>query len=116
MQNQSVDIKKFKLDLPSITIIGRTNVGKSSLFNRIVQSRVSIVQSEKGTTRDRVSAKAQWGAKNFNMIDTGGYTWSSEADFGKEINQEIKKGIEAADILLFVCDGAGGLHPQDELI
>ena len=116
MPNQTDQVVKLKHNLQTVAIVGRPNVGKSSLFNRLIKSRMSIVQSEKGTTRDRVLSQVTWKRKTFCLMDTGGYTWSRDADLGKEINQEIQKAIKAADLIFFVCDGIEGLHPQDELI
>ncbi len=116
MSGQLHKVTKLKSDLPGVAIVGRVNVGKSSLFNRFVKSRLAIVQDEKGTTRDRVYTKTSWDGKAFNLIDTGGYSWQKDAPFLDLIQQEIEKAILTADLLLFVCDGQTGIHPQDEII
>ena len=116
MSTPSAQVVKLKHGFQTVAIVGRVNVGKSSLFNRLVKSRMAIVQSEKGTTRDRVISKVAWKRKTFSLVDTGGYTWAKDAPFGDLINQEIGKAVSQADLIFFVCDGQAGLHPQDELI
>ncbi len=106
---------KSSSGLPSIAIVGRTNVGKSSLFNRLVGRRESIVQSERGTTRDRVKTVIYLAKTKLELIDTGGFSFSKEGEFVHEINREVEKALEDANLILFVCDGKAGIHAQDEL-
>lgn len=104
---------KIKNGLPMITIVGCPNVGKSSLFNRIVKSRTAIVYQEVGTTRDRISQESEFKNKTFILTDTGGYLPQERDKLLKMVKEQIKKAISDSDILLFVCDGQAGLSPQD---
>ncbi|MCX5716166.1 MAG: ribosome biogenesis GTPase Der, partial [Candidatus Omnitrophica bacterium] len=99
--------------LPLVAIVGRPNVGKSSLFNRILNKRKAIVYQEAGTTRDRVSQEVEFEGKEFILTDTGGFLSEDVDKLWKSVKLQIKKAIEECDILLFVCDGKAGLLPQD---
>lgn len=113
---QSTDTPDETLpNLANVAIVGRANVGKSSLFNRFVGKRVSIVRPEPGTTIDRVSHIVKWEKTLIKFYDTGGFTFSKDRAFADEINREIFKALGQADLILFVCDGQTGIHPQDEL-
>jgi len=103
----------IKNPLPKVTIVGRPNVGKSSLFNRIAQIRKAIVYKEVGTTRDRIIQEVIFENKKFILTDTGGFTFEDKEQMFKLIKEQIKKAIEESDILLFVCDGQEGLTAQD---
>lgn len=98
-----------------IAIVGRPNVGKSSLFNRLVGSRLSITDDEAGVTRDRLYAKAQWLTKNFRVIDTGGID-IGDAPFLKQIKAQAHLAMDEADIIIFVVDGQTGLVDSDYYI
>ena len=75
-----------------VAIVGRPNVGKSTLFNRLTESRQAIVNEEAGTTRDRQYGKVEWGGREFSLIDTGGWVLNSEDVFEEEINKQVKIG------------------------
>ena len=96
-----------------VAIVGRPNVGKSTLFNRLTQSRQAIVNEQAGTTRDRQYGKVQWQDKEFSLIDTGGWVVNSEDVFEEEINKQVKVAIEEADVILFVVDVVNGLTDLD---
>ena len=87
-----------------VAIVGRPNVGKSTLFNRLIGRREAIVNEESGVTRDRNYGKAFWGDKEFSVIDTGGYVSNSDDIFEEEINKQVVLAMEEADIVLFVVD------------
>lgn len=96
-----------------VAIVGRPNVGKSTLFNRLTQSRQAIVNEEAGTTRDRQYGKVQWLTKEFSLVDTGGWVVNSEDIFEEEINKQVKIAIDEADVILFVVDVLNGLTDLD---
>ena len=99
--------------LTKIAIVGRPNVGKSSLFNSIVGTRRAIVEPRSGTTRDRLYADIKWKDKEFTLIDTGGFEAKRHDDMTELILKQLHAGIEEADIIFFVTDGAVGITPQD---
>jgi len=96
-----------------VAIVGRPNVGKSTLFNRILGKRVAIVHPISGVTRDRNYGESEWIGKKFFLIDTGGFVPHSEEEFNKQIRSQVRVAIEEADKVLFVVDGLNGLHPVD---
>ena len=102
---------------PVIAIVGRPNVGKSALFNRLVGRRIAIVHDQPGVTRDRVSARAAWGERRFEMVDTGGLTsFGRQADadtLTAEARKQVAVAIEDAAVILFVVDITAGLTPLD---
>ena len=99
-----------------IAIVGRPNVGKSTLFNRITRSRQALVDDLPGVTRDRNYASATWDEKSFTVVDTGGFISKDEALFDQATREQIFHALEEADILLFVGDGKTGLHPEDSAL
>jgi len=99
-----------------VAIVGRPNVGKSTLFNRLTQTRQAIVNEEAGTTRDRQYGKAEWDGKEFSIIDTGGWVLNSDDIFEEEINKQVQIAIEEADIILFLADIIHGITGLDEQI
>jgi GTP-binding protein len=99
-----------------VAIVGRPNVGKSTLFNRLTQTRQAIVNEEAGTTRDRQYGKVKWIGTEFSVLDTGGWVLNSEDVFEEEINKQIQIAIEEADLLLFVVDVVIGITDLDERI
>ncbi len=101
---------------PIIAIVGRPNVGKSTLFNRILGGRKAIVWNEPGVTRDRNYADAEWDGKAFILIDTGGFEPISKDRIFLQMREQCELAIEEADIILFVMDGKEGLMPSDREI
>ncbi len=99
-----------------IAIVGRPNVGKSTLFNRITRSRQALVDDLPGVTRDRNYASATWDEKSFTVVDTGGFISKDAALFDRATREQIFHALEEADILLFVGDGKTGLHPEDSAL
>ena len=99
-----------------VAIVGRPNVGKSTLFNRIIEERHAIVEGEPGVTRDRLYARAEWGGKHFDIVDTGGIVPQSDDVFEKAIREQAMLAIEEADVILFAVDGRDGITPVDETI
>ncbi|MCF8236387.1 MAG: ribosome biogenesis GTPase Der [Bacteroidales bacterium] len=97
-----------------LAIVGRPNVGKSTLFNRLTESRDAIVEPTSGVTRDRHYGKCNWNGIEFSLIDTGGYVEGSDDVFETEIRKQVEIAIEEADALLFVVDVKEGLNPMDE--
>ena len=89
-------------------------MGKSTFFNRLVQSRQAIVEETSGVTRDRHYGHSDWNGKNFTVIDTGGYVVGSDDIFETEISKQVNLAIDEADVIIFVVDGQQGLHPLDE--
>lgn len=96
-----------------VAIVGRPNVGKSTLFNRLTESRQAIVDETSGTTRDRQYGKVEWGKQEFSLVDTGGWVVNSEDVFESEINKQVKIAIEEADVILFLVDVMNGLTDLD---
>lgn len=96
-----------------VAIVGRPNVGKSTLFNRLVQRRDAIVDSVSGVTRDRHYGKSDWNGKEFSVIDTGGYAIGSDDIFEEEIRKQVELALEEADLIVFVVDVEQGITPMD---
>ena len=99
-----------------IAIVGRPNVGKSTLFNRLIQRREAIVDSVSGVTRDRHYGKGDWNGKEFSVIDTGGYVVGSDDVFESEIDHQVELAIDEADVILFVVDVDSGITSMDSEI
>ncbi len=99
--------------LPTLVIVGRPNVGKSTLFNRITKSRRSIVGDEPGITRDRIKLEAEWRDGRFLVTDTGGMTFGLEGEFPGLINDNVRTAVETADHVIFVVDGRSELTADD---
>lgn len=97
-----------------VAIVGRPNVGKSTLFNRLTQTRTAIVDGTAGTTRDRQYGKVDWCGKEFSIVDTGGWVVNSEDIFESEINKQVHLAIEEADVVLFVVDAMNGVTDLDD--
>ena len=98
---------------PLVAIVGRPNVGKSTLFNRIVGKRISIVNDEPGVTRDRIFYRANWQDDNFVLVDTGGLDFENQDEISVNIVKQAKIAIEMADVIVFVVDGRQGLTSSD---
>ena len=96
-----------------IAIVGRPNVGKSTLFNRLIQRREAIVDSVSGVTRDRHYGKGDWNGKEFSVIDTGGYVVGSDDVFESEIDHQVELAIDEADVILFMVDVDSGITSMD---
>ncbi|HET9137430.1 MAG TPA: ribosome biogenesis GTPase Der [Candidatus Kapabacteria bacterium] len=101
------------MSLPLVAIVGRPNVGKSSLFNRLVGQRMAITESVSGVTRDRIYAQADWAGRDFLLIDTGGIVPASEEIFERSIRRQAEIAISEASVILFVVDVTAGVHPLD---
>src|SRR5574342_344499 len=99
--------------LPVVAIVGRPNVGKSTLFNRLVGERKAIVHNLPGVTRDRNYAAADWYGKKFLLIDTGGLDAQAKEGLESRIQEQSRNAIAEADVILFLFDGKGGLNPID---
>ena len=97
-----------------VAIVGRPNVGKSTLFNRLVKTRQAIVEETSGVTRDRHYGHSDWCGKTFTIIDTGGYVVGSDDIFEEEIRKQVDLAIDEADVIIFVVDGQEGIHVLDE--
>ena len=97
-----------------VAIVGRPNVGKSTLFNRLTKTRRAIVSDEAGTTRDRQYGKCDWNGKEFSVVDTGGWVVKSDDIFEEEIRKQVIVATEEADLLLFLVDTQNGLTDWDE--
>lgn len=96
-----------------VAIVGRPNVGKSTLFNRLTQSRQAIVTDIEGTTRDRLYGKVNWNGEEFSLVDTGGWVVNSDDVMEDEINKQVRIAIEEADVILFVVDVMNGVTDLD---
>ena len=99
-----------------VAIVGRPNVGKSTLFNRITESRKAIVDEQSGVTRDRHHGHANWSGREFTIIDTGGYISGSEDVFEGEIRKQVEISIQEANIILFVVDVTAGITDLDDVV
>ncbi|PJB13949.1 MAG: ribosome biogenesis GTPase Der [Flavobacteriales bacterium CG_4_9_14_3_um_filter_32_8] len=99
-----------------VAVVGRPNVGKSTLFNRLTESRSAIVDEASGVTRDRHYGKVDWNGKNFTLIDTGGYVKGSKDIFEAEIRKQVVIAIEECDLILFVVDVTSGITDLDQTV
>ncbi len=97
-------------------IVGRPNVGKSTLFNRLTETRTAIVNEESGVTRDRIYGKCVWNGLDFSVVDTGGYAVGSDDIFEEEIRKQVIIAIEEADVILFMLDVTTGITDYDEMV
>ena len=100
-------------DIPVVALVGRPNVGKSALFNRLIGDDTAIVSDEAGTTRDRHFALAQWNGRDFWLVDTGGLIEDSDLPMDVAIRRQVKEAIAEADLMLLTVDAKAGLHPSD---
>lgn len=104
------------MNIPVVAIVGRPNVGKSALFNRIVGDYSAIVSEEAGTTRDRHFARADWNGRQFWLVDTGGLTDDPHVPMDVEIRRQVLEAISEADLMMLVVDAKAGLHPSDSRV
>lgn len=100
--------------IPVLAVVGRPNVGKSTLFNRILGRRIAIVDDTPGVTRDRNFARADWAGRSFFVVDTGGVIEDSDEPMDRAVREQALAAVEEADVILFVADGRAGIHPLDE--
>jgi len=100
--------------MSTVVIVGRKNVGKSTIFNRLTGMRSNIVYKEPGVTRDRIYGEVQWCGRMFNIIDTGGFFSNKKEELAVKINLQIEYGLAEADLIYFVVDARSGLQPGDE--
>ena len=106
----------MELRLPIVAIVGRPNVGKSTLFNRIVGKRLSIVHEQEGVTRDRIAVETDWAGHSFFLVDTGGYIPQSEDTIDKEVRKQALMAIDEADVIMLMVDTVVGITWEDEEI
>ncbi len=100
--------------IPVVAVVGRPNVGKSTLFNRVLGRRVAIVDDAPGVTRDRNFARADWTGRQFFVVDTGGVIEGSDEPLDRAVREQALAAVQEADVILFVVDGKVGIHPLDE--
>jgi GTP-binding protein len=100
----------------AVVIVGRKNVGKSTIFNRLVGMKMSVVYRDPGVTRDRIFGEVQWMGKSFDIVDTGGFFPDEKHRLANKITRQIERALEEADVIYFVVDGKAGLKPGDEEI
>ncbi|MGH2445020.1 MAG: ribosome biogenesis GTPase Der [Candidatus Limnocylindria bacterium] len=99
--------------LPVVAIVGRPNVGKSTLFNRLIGRRLAIIEDEPGTTRDRVYGTSEWNGRTFTVVDTGGLELTPGTEIEERVQDQARVAIEESDLILFVVDAHAGLAPLD---
>ncbi|GAB6990326.1 ribosome biogenesis GTPase Der [Paenibacillus pini] len=99
---------------PVVAIVGRPNVGKSTIFNRLIGDRLAIVEDKPGITRDRIYSVSEWNGKPFSIIDTGGIEIDGDDEILKSIRMQAELAIEEADVIVFMCDAKSGLTQSDE--
>ena len=97
---------------PMIAIVGRPNVGKSTLFNRVTRTKAALVDNFPGVTRDRHYGDASWNDVEFTLVDTGGFTTGD--DFAEEIRLQVQQAIDDADVIILLLDGKEGISPFDQ--
>ena len=99
-----------------VAIVGRPNVGKSTIFNRFTESRQAITDEVSGVTRDRHYGKSEWNGREFSVIDTGGYVHSSDDVFEAEIRKQVELAIDEANVILFLVDAKAGITDLDQAV
>ena len=103
------------MTLPTVVIVGRPNVGKSTLFNRIVGEQVAIVEDRPGVTRDRKETEADWLGVHFMLVDTGGWLPGGN-DLDAKVSRQVEAAVKTADVVLFVVDATTGVTEDDEAL
>ena len=98
-----------------LAIVGSPSVGKSTIFNRIIGEKKSIIETERGVTRDRIYGKAEWLTREFNVVDTGGIEVENRP-FQEQIRAQVEIAIDEADVILFVVDGQIGMNEDDQMV
>lgn len=101
---------------PIVAVVGRPNVGKSTLFNRLVGARVAIVEDVPGVTRDRLYKDAEWNGRSFTLVDTGGLDYDEDGEIISNVRRQAELAIAEADLILFVVDARAGLTPADQAV
>lgn len=101
---------------PIVAIVGRQNVGKSTLLNRVANKQIAIVEDFPGTTRDRIFADAEWNSIQFTIVDTGGLEFKDKSLLGQDVRRQVEAAIEEADVIIFLTDVKEGLMPVDQTI
>ncbi|MFS8579255.1 MAG: 50S ribosome-binding GTPase, partial [Novibacillus thermophilus] len=101
------------MSFPVVAIVGRANVGKSTLFNRIVGERVAVVEDQPGVTRDRIYGQGEWNGRRFHIIDTGGWELDARESIPISVREQAELAIDEADVILFVVDIETGVTPDD---
>ena len=101
---------------PVVVVVGRPNVGKSALFNRLIRQRLSIVDDVPGLTRDRLYASAEWRGRSFTVVDTGGLVSGTAGGIAGQVRSQAERAIAEADVILFVVDARAGIVPEDRAI
>ena len=101
---------------PLIAIVGRPNVGKSTLFNRLLGARQAVVSTTRGTTRDRLEGQLEWRGRVLRLVDTGGLEFARTEGLATSIQRQVRRALEAADGFLFVCDARDGVLPADAMV
>src|SRR3972149_5048556 len=102
------------MSLPLVAIVGRPNVGKSPLFNRLVGRPLAIVEDIPGTTRDRIYADVSWQEREFTIVDTGGLEVHPSTSWLQQVKQQVEMALAEPDVILFLVDAKGGLTPADD--
>lgn len=103
----------MRTKLPVVVIVGRPNVGKSTLFNRLIKRRVAVVEDTPGITRDRLYADAEWQGRTFTIVDTGGIVFQEEDPLAEQIRVQAEVALAEADVVLFMADATSGVNPDD---
>jgi GTP-binding protein len=109
-----VEKRGLCMSLPVVAIVGRPNVGKSTIFNRLAGERIAIVEDQPGITRDRIYSRSEWNGRDFHLIDTGGLEFGEQDEIMDHIRNQAELAIEEADVIVFVTDGRDGVTAADE--
>lgn len=99
--------------LPIVSVVGRPNVGKSTLFNKVLQQRLAIVEDTPGVTRDRLYGQTDWGGHNFLLVDTGGFAWDDSDPLAQAVTRQAEEAVWESDVILFLVDARQGLTADD---